>query len=109
RIERRTVKRALGLKLLCPGSVDFADVLSPTHGANFPSDIVRNRDHPQLCTMAIGSSTQFLDDLGKLDVIPGDQHSALIKAWFFRRCSLRPIGAKICFLECILLAQFAQS
>jgi hypothetical protein len=51
-------------RLLSPGPVDFADVLYPTHGANFPPDIVRDRDNPQLCAMAIGSPTEFLHDLG---------------------------------------------
>jgi hypothetical protein len=32
--------------LLIPRPVDFADVLHPTHTANDPSDIVRDRDHP---------------------------------------------------------------
>jgi hypothetical protein len=29
-------------RLLRPGPVDFADVLHPAHGANFPPDIVRD-------------------------------------------------------------------
>ena len=58
------VERSTSDRLLSPGPVDFADVLHPAHGANFPPDIVRNRDHPQLCAMAIGSPTEFLHDLG---------------------------------------------
>jgi hypothetical protein len=44
--------------------MDFADVLYPAHGANFPPDIVRDRNYPQLCTMAVGSPTEFFHDLG---------------------------------------------
>jgi hypothetical protein len=44
--------------------MDFADVLYPAHGANFPPDIIRDRDDSQLCAMAIGGSAEFLYDLG---------------------------------------------
>ena len=57
-------RRTKQTRQLGPGSVDFADVLHPTHGANVPPDIVRDRYHPQLCAMAIGSPTEFLHDLG---------------------------------------------
>ena len=66
------VERSTSDRLLSPGPVRFADVLYPAHGANFPPDIVRNRDNPQLCAMAIGSPTEFLHDLGQLQVIARD-------------------------------------
>ena len=34
------------IRLLRPSTVDFADMLDPAHGANFPSDIVWDRDDP---------------------------------------------------------------
>jgi hypothetical protein len=43
--------------------MDFADVLYPTHRANFPTDIIRDRDDSQLCTMTSGSPTKLLYDL----------------------------------------------
>jgi len=52
--------------LLHPGPMNFTHVLHPAHRANNPSDIVRNRDHPQLCTVAVGCSAKFLYDLSQL-------------------------------------------
>jgi hypothetical protein len=52
--------------LLRPGPVNFAHVLHPAHRANNPSDIVRDRDHPQLCTVAVGCAAKFLYDLSQL-------------------------------------------
>ena len=57
-------RRTKQTRQLGPGSVDFAHVLHSTHGANDPPDVVRDRYYPQLCTMAIGSPTEFLHDLG---------------------------------------------
>ena len=57
-------RRTKQTRQLGPGSVDFAHVLHSTHGANDPPDVLRNRYHPQLCTMAIGSPTEFLHNLG---------------------------------------------
>jgi len=76
--------------LLCPGPVDFDDVLYPAHGANFQPDVVRDRDYPQFCTMAIGSPTKFLHNLGQFQVISRDQFSALIEA---RLSGRRGLGA----------------
>ena len=52
--------------LLRPGPVNFAHVLHPAHRANNPSDIVRDRNHPQLCTVAVGCSAKFLYNLSQL-------------------------------------------
>lgn len=74
------------------------------------SSVVREASFvSQFCTMAIGSPTEFLHNLGQFRVISRDQFSALIEARFSRRRGLRPIGAKIHFLECVLLAQLTQS
>jgi hypothetical protein len=43
--------------------VNLADVLYPAHGADFPPNIVRDRDHPQLCAMAIGSPIELFYNL----------------------------------------------
>ena len=94
---------------LRPGPMNFADVLHPAHGANYPSNIVRDRDHPQLCTMAIGSPTKFLHDLSQFQIIARDQSSALIEARFVRRRRIGPVRAEIHFRERILLAQLTQS
>src|SRR6185503_8082954 len=59
--------------------------------------------------MAIGSPTEFLHDLGQLQVIARDHLSALIKARLVWRCRLRPIGAEIYLRERILLTQLTQS
>lgn len=50
---------------LSPGPMSLADVLHPTHRANNPSDIIRDRNHPQLCTVAVGCSAKLLYDLSQ--------------------------------------------
>ena len=89
--------------------MDFADVLHPAHGANLPPNIVWDCDHTQLCAMAIGSPTEFLHDLGQLQVIARDQFSALIEARLSRRRRLGSVGSEIHFRERVLLPQLTQS
>ncbi len=65
-VEPRTSLADFINSLLRPGPVNFAHMLYPAHRANNPSDIVRDRNHPQLCTVAVGCSAKFLYNLSQL-------------------------------------------
>lgn len=99
------MREALNIRPLGPGPVQFANMLDPAHCTNLPTDIVRNRDDPQLSTMAIGCHTELFHNLCQLQVITRNQYSALIEARLSWRRSLWPVGSEVHLLKRIQLAQ----